>query len=63
MRLNDVSIVIMMSFIALSVAIFAGNAIKDAWWPDDNAVEEYVERKLEGETGLDVDLTPLSPES
>jgi hypothetical protein len=31
-------------------------------YPDDNIVEESVEKIIENETGLDVDLTPFSKE-
>ena len=30
--------------------------------PPDHAVEEFIERIIESETGLDIDLTPGSPE-
>ena len=32
------------------------------WYPDDNPVEEAVEEVIELETGLEIDLTPWSPE-
>lgn len=31
-------------------------------YPDDNVVEEMVEEKIEDITGLDIDLSPASPE-
>lgn len=31
-------------------------------YPDDNAVEEKVEEWLKNKLGLDIDLTPSSPE-
>lgn len=30
--------------------------------PDDNPIEETVEAEIESVTGLDIDLTPASPE-
>lgn len=30
--------------------------------PDDNAIEEYAEEIIKEQTGLDIDLTPLSRE-
>jgi hypothetical protein len=38
--------------------------IKKIWpnYKDDNVVEEAVEKVIEKETGIDVDLTPASPE-
>jgi len=31
-------------------------------YPSDNAVEEEIEEEIEGVTGLDIDITPGSPE-
>lgn len=30
--------------------------------PDDNVIEELIEELIESKTGLDIDLTPGSPE-
>ena len=37
--------------------------LKSYDYPDDNLVEEIVEEVIEDRTGIDVDLSPLSPES
>ena len=31
-------------------------------YPHDNVIEEFVEDNIENEIGLDIDLTPSSPE-
>lgn len=43
-------------------AITAINYFYDEFWEDDNPFEEYVEKKIEQNTGLDIDLTPSTPE-
>lgn len=49
------------SIIFLSVMIAC---TKYLWkyYPADNLIEEIIEEVIESETGLDIDLTPLSPE-
>jgi hypothetical protein len=32
-------------------------------YPDDNIVEEYTEDIIKDQTGIDIDLTPRTPES
>jgi hypothetical protein len=34
----------------------------DKFYPDDNVIEERLEDGIQSVTGLDVDLTPTSPE-
>jgi len=31
-------------------------------YPEDNVIEEYVEEMIEENTGIDIDLSPLSEE-
>lgn len=47
--------------VALALAVLA---IKEYWpeYPDDNVVEESAEEIIYGAAGVDVDLTPNSPE-
>lgn len=50
---------------ALIVMTAVGAALGFKYWvsaPDDNAVEEIAEEVIKKETGVDVDLTPNSPE-
>lgn len=47
----------------LATSILFIGAFKFFWnWADDNVAEEVVEYVLKQETGIDVDLTPESPE-
>lgn len=46
------------------VAMLVGLGIKTYWpnYEDDNMTEEFIERCIQEETGVDFDITPLSPE-
>ena len=61
----------LMLLVLMMVTAVGGMVVRE-FWPDwaeehglneDNAVEEYVEDLVESQTGLDVDLTPYSPET
>lgn len=47
------------------VAMLVGLGIKTYWpnYEDDNMSEEFIERCIQEETGMDIDITPLSPET
>lgn len=51
-------------FIAIPVLILAFAAAKHFWpsLPDDSPVEEAIEQVIQDKTGVDVDLTPGSPD-
>lgn len=57
----------MMDWIKIAIvagAVLIGGGIK-YFWPslkDDNPIEEAAEKIIEKETGVDVDLSPLSPD-
>ena len=42
--------------------ILSGCMIKHGKYVDDNPIEEIIEQAIKSETGLDLDLTPRSPE-
>ena len=58
-RLNDVGIIILGVIISLCAL---GGIISSLYLGDDNPIEELLEKVIEEETGVDVDLTPSSPE-
>lgn len=45
-------------------AILGGAGVKYLWpnYKDDNSVEELIEDAILAETGIEVDITPFSPE-
>jgi len=45
-------------------ALGAGATLKRYWpnYQEDNAIEELVEEVIHAQTGVDVDITPFSPE-
>lgn len=51
----------------LSIVLFF-TSCKGNWdylienYPEDNALEEFVEHQIEKQTGWEIDLTPSSPE-
>ena len=53
---------IVAGIIGISMAITAG--VKHFWpkYPHDNVVEETAENIIKAKTGIDIDLTPESPE-
>lgn len=55
----------MMIPVIILVAGFLVFTISHTWknYPQDNAIEEIVEDVIKVETGVDVDLTPQSPEN
>lgn len=50
--------------LAIPALIFVIYAVKAVWpaFPDDNPVEEAVEKVIQEKTGVDADLTPSSLE-
>ena len=62
MKLFDGTMIIIVAIAVSAVLIGATNYIWDQYWPDDCLVEEIVEQAIEQKTGLNLDLTPNSPE-
>ena len=50
--------------ITVVVLISAGCSYinKKLGWPDDNIAEEFIEGGIRSQTGIDIDLTPSTPE-
>ena len=44
------------------IALLSGCGAIRNWYIPDNIVEEFVEEVIEAKTGLDLDLSPGSPE-
>ena len=59
MKLYDGGIMIIL--VIVIVAAVAGSA-SYYWLGPDNAVEETAERVIEAETGVNIDLSPSTPE-
>ena len=55
-------ILMISSLIGISIILYA---CSDFWesYPQDNAIEELVEDMIQQETGLDLDLSPTTPEN
>lgn len=52
------------SILLLGAGVILGSCSM-GWWkyyPQDNIFEEIVEDVIEGRTGLDIDISPMSPE-
>jgi hypothetical protein len=61
MKLYDGGMLMILAVLAgLAVVSVAANKVFDL--KDDNEIEEFVEEIIEGKTGLDLDLSPSSPE-
>lgn len=54
----------LIKYAVMFIALIAGLGIKTFWpeYPDDNIVEESIEIYIKDQTGMDIDITPLSPE-
>lgn len=59
MKLYDLSVVIIIVIVA---AVAIGGAISSKYLGDDNMVEEISEEIVETQTGIEVDLSPKTPE-
>lgn len=48
----------------IGFALISGFVVKHFWvsYPDDNVIEEFIEDQIETQTGINVDVTPLSAE-
>jgi hypothetical protein len=62
--MNDDSFILKVGFalvITLAIAIYY---LSLSWekYPHDNPVEEFIEKVVEKKTGIDIDLSPDSPE-
>ena len=55
-----ISVALIIIAMILITIIGSGCSLKD--YPQDNIVEEKVEDLIQEETGLDIDLSPFSPE-
>jgi hypothetical protein len=55
---------VLLKFGLIPLAIGGVILVKQYWpsYKDDNQIEEIIEKVLEAQTGLDVDITPLSKE-
>lgn len=62
MKFYDAGLIVFIVVASLAAVIAIGNYVYDEYWPDDNPVEEGIEKELERRTGVDIDLTPGSPE-
>ncbi len=53
-----------MKYVIVIVAMIVGLGLKTYWpnYEDDNMTEEFIEQCIQEETGMDVDITPFSPE-
>lgn len=60
MKLYDGALLILVSIAVLTGIVMVANEHFGA--KDDNLAEEVIEEAIEITTGLDVDLTPLTPE-
>lgn len=64
MRFYEIgSAIFFVSLVTIAVGIMVLNYFYDEYYPDDNLIEEVIEKKIENVTGLDIDLTPESKES
>ena len=61
MKLYDGGMLVILGVLA-ALAIASVAATKVLKLEDDNVAEEFVEEIIEGQTGLDLDLSPSSPE-
>jgi hypothetical protein len=61
MIMREGSILIIIAILA-GAAILSSVATKVFKLEDDNTAEEFVEEVIQDQTGLDIDLTPSSPE-
>jgi hypothetical protein len=61
MKLYDGGMLVILGVLA-ALALASVAATKVFKLEDDNEIEEFVEEVIEGKTGLDLDLSPSSPE-
>lgn len=61
MIMREGSMLIIIAILA-GAAILSAVATKVLNLEEDNVAEEFVEKIIESETGLDIDLSPNSPE-
>jgi ABC-type siderophore export system fused ATPase/permease subunit len=61
MKLYDGGMLIIIGVLA-ALALASVAATKVLKLEDDNVAEEFVEEIIQGQTGLDLDLSPSSPE-
>lgn len=59
MKIYDAGLIILIVIVSACVI---GGALSGYFWYHDNPVEETAEQMIKDEIGLDVDLTPTSPE-
>lgn len=60
MKMYDAALIVLIVIVSLCAV---GGAISGYFWYQDNPVEEAAESVIKKETGIDVDLTPTSPET
>ncbi len=63
MKFYDATLIIILTIVVAGVVIAGCNYYLPEIYPDDNPIEEAIEKKIQDETGFDVDLSPDSPES
>lgn len=59
MKLYEMGLVILISSL---IALAGIGYLSQKWLGDDNIIEEHVEEVIQDITGLDIDLSPNSPE-
>lgn len=59
MKLYDFSVVV---FLVIIVTCVVGGTLTGIFWKPDNPVKEVSEEIIKHETGVDLDLSPFSPE-
>lgn len=63
MKLYDAGSITLIILFSISIVIGMGNFFYEEYWRDDNPAEEAVERAIEDKTGVNIDLTPKTPEN
>lgn len=58
-RLNDLSIIFIGSIVGVCVLV---GIVSQCFLKPDNPIEEAAEEVIKAETGLDIDLSPSTPE-
>lgn len=58
--MKDVSIILFVAIVSICVI---GGIISRTFYGPDNAIEEFAEDIIERETGINLDLSPSTPEN
>lgn len=57
--LKDASLLILITIVTVCIIV---GSVSSIVWKNDNPIEEVAEDIIKEETGLDIDLSPSSPE-